>query len=56
MPKTIKVNDKMQKEYSYRLIEPIGENFDPEFKPELTGTPTMLEKILKFFPSKYWVK
>ena len=30
------VNDKMQKRYSYVLIEPMGKNFDPEFKPELT--------------------
>lgn len=34
--KTILVNDKMQKNYKYTLIEPIGENFDPLFKPELT--------------------
>jgi hypothetical protein len=30
------VNDKMQQGYSYRLVEPIGRNLDPEFKPELT--------------------
>lgn len=30
------VNDKMQKNYQYELTEPIGENFDPEFKPEVT--------------------
>lgn len=30
------VNDKMQFNYTYYLIEPIGKNFDPEFKPELT--------------------
>jgi hypothetical protein len=33
---TIIVNDKMQKDYSYELTEPIGKNFDNEFKPELT--------------------
>lgn len=32
----IVVNDKMQKEYKYELVEPMGKNFDPEFKPELT--------------------
>lgn len=32
----VKVNDKMQKNYVYELIEPIGKNFDPEFKPALT--------------------
>jgi hypothetical protein len=30
------VNDRMQAGYSYLLIEPIGRNFDPEFRPELT--------------------
>ncbi len=30
------VNDKMQKNYRYTLSEPVGKNFDPEFKPELT--------------------
>lgn len=36
LPKTIVVNDKMQKHYRYVLVAPIGKNFDPEFKPELT--------------------
>ncbi len=26
----------MQKSYSYELIEPMGKNFDPDFKPQLT--------------------
>ena len=30
------VNDKMQRRYRYFLTEPVGRNFDPEFKPELT--------------------
>jgi hypothetical protein len=30
------VNDKMQRGYRYVLTEPIGRNFDPEFRPELT--------------------
>ncbi len=30
------VNDKMQKGYKYELVEPIGKNFHPDFKPELT--------------------
>lgn len=34
--KHILVNDRMQKGYSYELSEPIGKNFDPEFKPQLT--------------------
>ncbi|HPD57572.1 MAG TPA: hypothetical protein P5294_10580 [Smithellaceae bacterium] len=35
-PKLVIVNDKMQKRYRYYLTEPIGKNFDPEFKPQLT--------------------
>ena len=36
VPKKVTVNDKMQKGYRYELVEPVGRNFDPEFKPELT--------------------
>ena len=36
MKKKITVNDLMQKGYVYYLTEPIGRNFHPEFKPELT--------------------
>lgn len=32
----IKVSDKMQKNYTYKLTSPIGEDFHPEFTPELT--------------------
>lgn len=35
-PKTILVNNKMQKGYRYVLSEPAGRNFDLEFKPDLT--------------------
>jgi hypothetical protein len=35
-PRTIVVNDKMQRSYRYFLTEPPGKNFAPEFKPELT--------------------
>lgn len=34
--KQIIVNDKMQNNYRYILNESIGQNFDSEFKPELT--------------------
>lgn len=34
--KIVVVNDKMQKNYRYELTEPIGKNFHPDFKPELT--------------------
>jgi hypothetical protein len=32
----VNVNDRMQKDYRYELTDPVGRNFDPEFKPELT--------------------
>ena len=35
-PITVTVNDRMQRGYRYVLTEPAGENFDPEFRPELT--------------------
>ncbi len=50
MQKKVVVNDKMQTDYVYYLIEPIGKNFDPEFKPELTPK-QMLE--LGVFGGKY---
>ena len=48
--KIIYVNDKMQSEYSYELVEPIGENFDSLFLPELSPK-EMLE--LGVFGGKY---
>jgi hypothetical protein len=49
-PKTIVVNDKMQRNYRYVLTEPEGKNFDPRFTPELTPK-QMLE--LGVFGGKY---
>lgn len=34
--KTIRVSDKMQKNYKYTLTKPIGRGFDEKFKPDLT--------------------
>lgn len=34
--KKVVVNDRMQHNYRYDLTEPMGKNFHPEFKPELT--------------------
>ena len=34
--KFVTVKDRMQDGYRYKLSEPVGRNFDPEFKPELT--------------------
>ncbi|MCU0679407.1 MAG: hypothetical protein MUC28_03105 [Planctomycetes bacterium] len=48
--RVIIVNDKMQKNYRYELTAPLGKNFDPEFKPELTPK-EMLE--LGVFGGKY---
>lgn len=51
MPKKlVKVNDLMQKNYKYKLVEPIGKNFHSVFKPELTPK-DMLE--LGVFGGKY---
>ncbi len=39
MTKTLKrivVNDSLQQGYNYAVSEPMGRNFNPEFKPELT--------------------
>ncbi len=48
--KIVFVNDLMQNDYSYELVEPIGKNFDPLFKPELSPQ-EMLE--LGVFGGKY---
>lgn len=48
--RVIVVNDKMQTNYRYLLSEPVGQNFDPEFKPELTPK-QMLE--MGVFGGKY---
>lgn len=49
-PKLIVVHDKMQSNYKYYLAEPIGENFDPEFNPDLSPK-EMLD--LGIFGGKY---
>jgi hypothetical protein len=46
----ITVNDMMQKGYSYRITEPMGKNFHPEFKPELTPKQMLLMGV---FGGKY---
>jgi len=48
--KVVTVNDKIQRHYRYKLTEPSGRNFDPEFKPQLTPK-DMLE--LGVFGGKY---
>jgi hypothetical protein len=44
------VNDKMQRKYAYDRTEPVGKNFHPDFKPQLTPK-QMLE--LGVFGGKY---
>jgi hypothetical protein len=61
----VKVSDKMQNDYEYFLTEPIGKNFHPEFKPDLTPK-QMLEMGVfggkymtdckKEFPKDWWKK
>jgi hypothetical protein len=34
--RVVVVNDRMQQGYRYECVAPIGRNFDPEFKPELS--------------------
>ena len=41
MSRTVTVNDTMQRGYRYERTQPMGENFHPEFKPQLTP-PEML--------------
>ena len=43
VPVTVVVHDRMQSEYQYELSEPMGENFDLRFNPELT--PAQLLKM-----------
>ena len=50
MKKKVVVNDKMQKDYHYYLTEPVGKNFEPDFKPQLTPK-KMLE--MGVFGGKY---
>jgi hypothetical protein len=49
-PVRVVVNDKMQKKYVYDRTEPVGKNFHPDFKPQLTPK-HMLE--LGVFGGKY---
>lgn len=50
MSRTITVHDRMQQGYTYDLTEQEGENFDPDFKPELTPSELL---ALGIFGGKY---
>lgn len=60
---TVTVNDKMQKCYKYKLVEPMGKNFDKEFKPDLTPKQMLALGVFggkymtdckKEFPKDWW--
>lgn len=62
--KNIVVNDKMQKGYKYNLVEPIGRNFNKDFRPDLTPKEMLLLGVFggKYmtdckneFPKSWWV-
>jgi len=46
----VEVNDRMQQSYAYVLTEPVGENFHPDFRPQLTPREMLL---LGVFGGKY---
>src|SRR3954469_25222678 len=49
--KNVTVNDRMQRGYRYELSEPVGRNFDPSFRPELTPSQML---YLGVFCGKYF--
>jgi hypothetical protein len=52
MRRSITVNDRMQRDYRYELVEPVGRNFDPEFKPDLTPAEMLCVGV---FGGKYMI-
>jgi len=65
MAKQIIVNDLMQNNYVYELIEPMGENFHLDFKPELTPKEMLklgvfggryMRDCVEEFPKNWFVK
>jgi hypothetical protein len=64
-PIKVFVNDKMQKKYSYVLTEPVGRNFDPRFKPDLSPKQMLalgvfggvyMRDCTKEFPKDWFIK
>ena len=65
MKKKVTVNDKMQKKYTYFLTEPIGKNFDKDFKPALSPKQMLalgvfggvyMRDCTKEFPKEWFTK
>jgi hypothetical protein len=48
----VTVNDKMQRGYRYELTAPVGDEFAPEFQPELTPA-QMLQLGLRQIHDRY---
>lgn len=65
MKKKVTVNDKMQNKYTYFLTEPIGKNFDKDFKPALSPKQMLalgvfggvyMRDCTKEFPKEWFTK
>lgn len=63
--KLVHVKDLMQKSYSYELSEPMGKNFHPDFKPDLTPKQMLalgvfggvyMRDCTKEFPKDWFIK
>lgn len=63
--RVVTVNDRMQKNYAYRCVAPVGKNFDPRFKPNLTPKQMLalgvfggvyLRDCVKEFPTSWFTK
>jgi len=63
--KTVTVTDKMQSGYKYNLTQPMGKNFHPNFKPELTPKEMLalgvfggvyMRDCTKEFPADWFLK
>ena len=64
-PRKVVVNDLMQKRYKYVCSEPVGKNFSPDFKPELTPKEMLTLGVFggkymtdckKEFPKEWFIK
>jgi len=64
-PSKVIVNDKMQSGYEYELTEPVGENFHPDFKPELSPKDMLamgvfggvyMRDCMEEFPADWFIK